>query len=167
MNATLPVAVESVVDLCPFTVRRRVRWIECDPAGVVFAGRFPEFMYAALLLFKKHILGEELPGRGKQLAVDAPAKALEMVYLGSLWPDDEFDMRIYSGGSGRRTSHFLVHAVRSEGAEDVFVGRSSTIYIPGDDRTKSVEVPDQIRQRLDAYAAETGEVPQILGQVMR
>jgi len=37
-------SVEIVVSDSPFTVRRRVRWSDCDPAGAVHTGRFAEYL---------------------------------------------------------------------------------------------------------------------------
>ena len=41
-------SVEHVVSTHPFTVRRRIRWGDCDPAGVVYTGRFVEYLLGAV-----------------------------------------------------------------------------------------------------------------------
>ena len=51
------IATEYVSSTRPFTVRRRVRWSECDPAGVVFAGNFSIYLHNAVALFRTEMLG--------------------------------------------------------------------------------------------------------------
>ncbi len=38
---------EYVTGYAPFTVRRTARWHECDPAGVVYAGNFTDYLLSA------------------------------------------------------------------------------------------------------------------------
>ena len=42
---------EAVVSKQPFTVRRRVRFGDCDPAGVVYTVQFSEYVVSAMDLF--------------------------------------------------------------------------------------------------------------------
>ena len=42
---------EHVVSRVPFVVRRKVRWSDCDPAGVVFTGKFAEYVLDFVTLF--------------------------------------------------------------------------------------------------------------------
>ena len=51
MNDTL----ESVVRDRPFTVRRTIRWADCDPAGVVYAGHYADYLIDTVMHFMRHI----------------------------------------------------------------------------------------------------------------
>ena len=42
-----PVPIEYLLSERPLTVRRRVRWGECDPAGVVYTATFADYAISA------------------------------------------------------------------------------------------------------------------------
>ena len=49
-------AGEYITNETPFTVRRAVRWAECDPAGVVYLGNFPHYLLSAVHLRTRSVL---------------------------------------------------------------------------------------------------------------
>ena len=160
----LPPPHEAVIALAPFTVRRTVRWSECDPAGVVYAGKFPDYMANAVHQFRHHVMKAPVgPGPGR--TYDTPGKALNIVFLGPLWPEDVFDMAVHLGSVGARTVHFHVMATRADNGAPVFAGRLSSIYVAPDDRLRTVPVPDEIRAMLTGYQSACGPAPGALDQV--
>src|SRR5258708_24539280 len=116
---------EEVVSTNPFTVRRVARWTECDPAGVVYTGNFAEYMLSAVHLFRRHVLQASWQEIKSIAKVDTPAKAITMVFNGSLWPDDVFDVTVRVGDIRTRTFDFVVSAVRAHAGTSVFEGRLS------------------------------------------
>ena len=158
----LPPPLEAVVALQPFRLRRQVRWSECDPAGVVYAGQFVGYMLAAVQQFRNHISG---PQQGRSYGT--PGKGLEIEYLSSLWPDQFFDMTVWVGAVGTRTTHLLVEATDSATGTPVFMGRVSSICIPADDRSRSIPVPDALRSALLSYQRDCGPLPSRLERVSR
>ena len=161
------IAIESVVQRCPFTVRRIVRWSECDPAGVVYAGNFTEYMLSAAHLFRQIILGARPGQRDFGRGYGTPGKALSMVFMGPLWPGDVFDMAVYVGELRERTSDLLVHATRVDDKSSVFAGRATTIYVTTEDRKKTVPIPSEVRAAFEQYRAMAPEMPELLNQVSR
>ena len=139
---------EQVVSVDPFTVRRVARWSECDPAGVVYAGTFAEYLLSAVALFRRRLLGRDWARIRSEFGIDLPAKAYSLVFKGSLWPDDLFDTTIRVGSVRSRTFDFLATSVRTGTGEPVFEGVFSTICVSGTDRTVAVPLPDELRQRL-------------------
>lgn len=149
--ASAMIATESVLRHEPFTVRRTVRWHECDPAGVVYAGNFTEYLLSAADLFKQH-----LKVRGRLMTADkrtyhTPGKAMSLIYLSSLWPDDAFDIAVYAGEVHNRTSDVLALASRADDGAPVFMGRLTSIYVSLADRRQTVLIPDDVRATFDAY----------------
>ena len=106
------IATEMIVKRQPFTVRRIVKWAECDPAGVVYAGNFPEYMLSTAHLFRQHVLGAPIGKRDVEQKYGTPGKALSMVFMGPLWPGDVFDMSVHIGELGGTTTDLLINAVR-------------------------------------------------------
>lgn len=135
----------------PFTVRRTVRWHECDPAGVVYAGNFTEYLLSASDLFRQHLT---VAGRG--VAADrreyhTPGKAMSLVYMSSLWPGDQFDIALYMGEVRTHTSDVLALASRVDDGAPVFMGRITSIYVAPEDRRRKVAIPADVRAILDGY----------------
>ena len=138
------VATEYVSSTRPFTVRRRVRWSECDPAGVVFAGNFSIYLHNAVALFRTEVLG----------GFTAPAKAMSLVFHRALWPDDEFDMAVYVSAVRNSTIEFRVVATTGadrRSREKVFDGTVTAICIKKTER-KAAPLPAPTRRLAEAYA---------------
>ncbi len=157
---------EYVACFSPFTVRRIVRWTECDPAGVVYLGNFPEYLISAAHLFRDHLFGNGWIAKDRRSGYQAPGKALSMVFQSPLWPDDVFDMSVYVGPLRTRTMSLLVQARRADDGRDVFAGRVTSIFVAKDDREKTVGIPDSIRKSLVRYD-ETNPAPPALAASLR
>jgi acyl-CoA thioesterase FadM len=147
---------EEVVSSDPFTVRRVARWTECDPAGVVYTGNFAEYMLSAVHLFRRHVLQASWREIKSSQKVDTPAKAITMVFNGSLWPDDVFDVTVRVGGIRTRTFDFVVSAVRADDGTSVFTGSVSAICVDAADRRVAVPIPAGLRDRLEGYRTNAG-----------
>lgn len=140
---------EEVISRSPFRVRRVARWTECDPAGVVYTGQFAEYMLSAVHLFRRHVFESSWQGIREQLGVDTPNKAFSMVFNGSLWPDDVFDVGVRVGEIRKRTFDFEVAAVRADDGSSVFTGTLSAICVKADNRRISTPIPDALRRQLE------------------
>lgn len=138
---------ESVASREPFVVRRRVRWGECDPAGVVYTGKFVDYMLAAVNLFYANLVVSEYRSFLKELDVGTPCRGLEMDFRGALWPEDEFLMRV-GVREIRRTSFDMQVEGYQESGREIFVGRFTAICIPGDGERISVAIPEALRTAL-------------------
>jgi acyl-CoA thioesterase FadM len=144
---------EELISRCPFVVRRVARWTECDPAGVVYAGNFAEYALSAFHLFRRHALGGSLQAIRENAGVDLPAKALSLVFNGSLWPDDVFDMEIYVGEIRTRTFDFEIAATRADDGSSVFTGTLGVICVNAADRRIAAPIPAGLRRGLDETKA--------------
>lgn len=141
---------EAVVSRLPFKVRRRVRWSECDPAGVVYTGKFVDYMLGAVNLFYANLTEKKYRDFAKETGVDTPCRGLEMDFRGALWPDDEFVMTL-SVTSIRTTSFDMqVHAAQDDGRE-VFLARFTPICIPKSGERRSVPLPALYRAALEPH----------------
>jgi acyl-CoA thioesterase FadM len=141
---------ERVISRMPFRVRRRVRWAECDPAGVVYTGKFAEYLLSAVSLFYENLVAGSYRQFTGQLGVDTPCRGLELDFRGALWPDDEFTMMVSVGEIRRSTFDLLVDAVQDSG-RDVFHGRFTPILIPKGGERRSIEIPEAYRAALEPH----------------
>jgi len=145
---------ESVTSREPFVVRRRVRWGECDPAGVVYTGKFVDYMLAAVNLFYANLVESDYRTFLKSQGVGTPCRGLDMDFRGALWPEDEFLMRVRVRELRRASFDMQVDGYQESGRE-IFVGRFTGICIPGNGERTSVAIPDALRAALAQHTYET------------
>lgn len=137
-------ATECVVSVSPFIVRREVRWGDCDPAGVVYTGRYTDYLLGAISLFTEYL------GGGRQLGdvhgVGTPCKAMSFEFIGTLWPNDVMDIHCTIGQIRTRSYDILVQARRPDG-RPVFSAVFSPICVQQDKRI-GTPIPDSLRSVL-------------------
>nr|WP_315593510.1 thioesterase family protein [uncultured Cupriavidus sp.] len=141
-------ATEYVLSESPFVVRRTVRWGDCDPAGVVYTGRFTDYLLGAVGLYTAHMAGGD--GRlGEVHGVGTPCKAMRFEFIGTLWPDDVID--ITCTVAAIRTRSFDLHCVaRRPDGSPVFDAMFSAICVRLD-RREGTPIPDSLRAVLTRY----------------
>lgn len=140
---------ETVVSREPLVVMKRVRWADCDPAGVVYTGKFTEYLLVAV-----NYLFDEL-GSGnyaqwlRTLQVDTPCKGMDLEFHGALWPEDEFEMHCSISAVREHSFDIRVEAKQTDGRR-IFSGRFSPICISREVR-KRVPIPQAMLQALARF----------------
>ena len=142
MNST-----EHVLSVKPFVVRRKVKWGECDPAGVVYTPVFAEYVISAAELFYGSLFGSA-PRMRRELAFETPTRALSFDFRSPLWPDDEFDMAVSVRNIASRTYTLGISASKS--GTPVFDSELTPICLKQDER-RAIEIPARLRSRLEEY----------------
>ncbi len=134
----------------PFVLRQTVKWSDCDPAGVVYTGRFVEYVTTAFRAFLAHILDGNIEAHVARYGVDFPAKAISFVFESSLRPDDRFDVEVRVAGI--RNTTFECEFLGTQGGKPCFTARMTTICVVPVER-KAMRVPDTLRARLEPHLA--------------
>jgi len=143
---------EFVISESPFVVRRVVRWADCDPAGVVFTGRFTEYLLGAVALYTD-FLAEGAASLGAAHGVDTPCRGMSLSFEGTLWPRDEIDILCEIGAIRQRSYDVHCTATRPDGTP-VFTARFSPICVRRDARV-GTDIPASLRAVLQANATHT------------
>lgn len=142
---------EAVTSKQPFTVRRRVRFGDCDPAGVVYTVRFSDYVVSAMDLFLSELLdGPHLKRLGN---VQTPIKALSFVFLAPLRPNDEFDMVVTVREIRTHTFVLGIDAAMVSGTP-LFASVLTPICITS--ARRSVKIPAPLRAALTDYQHKAG-----------
>ncbi|WP_321795998.1 acyl-CoA thioesterase [Caballeronia sp. J97] len=146
---------EYVLSEVPFTVRRTARWADCDPAGVVYTGKFSEYVLSAAALFEQHI-AEATGGSGKSLGelfnVGLPCRGMTFDFTGTLWPNDSIDIRCGIGEV--RTRSFDIHFdARSPDNKPIFTATFSPICVRIDARV-GTDIPAAMKEALKRFASK-------------
>ena len=145
------ISTEHVITTVPFVVRRRAKWGECDPAGVVYTVSFSEYVISAAELFYGFLF-EGTPQRIKdRYGFGTPTRALEFYFRQSLRPDDEFDMTVSVRDIRTRTYVLSIDARTPEG-EGVFHALLTPMCIARGER-RAIEIPAVFRTALERYRA--------------
>ena len=140
---------EALVSREPFVVRKRVRWADCDPAGVVYTGKFSEYLLTAANYFFDHMGQGNYAAWLKTLGVDTPCKGMDLEFHGALWPEDEFDM-VCTVSAIRQHSYDLRVAAVQQGGRRIFTGRFSPICISREVRQR-VAIPGEMLGLLQGF----------------
>lgn len=148
---------ERVIGAFPMTVRRRVKWGECDPAGVVYTPRFAEYVTNTFHLFLEQLLGDPLQQKLRELDIGTPAKAMSIEFKRSLWPDQVFDMTVRVSAIRNRTFDLAMQATDLE-RNDLFAASFTAICV-GYDVREAKPVPDLLREKLEKYRDNCGADP--------
>lgn len=141
---------EYVLSRSPFVVRRRVRWSDCDPAGVVYTGKFTEYVLGFVNLFYSELASEQDYLKWRQsMGVDTPCKGMEYEFHGALWPDDVFDMRCHVSQLREHSYDIQIESTQPDGRR-IFSARFSPICIRRDARVRA-PLPPQLRDALSRF----------------
>ncbi|PTN43322.1 hypothetical protein DAI43_33635 [Achromobacter xylosoxidans] len=108
-------STEYVLSETPFIVRRRVKWGDCDPAGVVYTVTFGEYVLSAAELFYGHLFNGTPQRIKDEHGFGTPTRALSFDFQASLWPDEEFDMCVRV--EEIRTRTYTLHVAGTPQAE--------------------------------------------------
>jgi acyl-CoA thioesterase FadM len=147
-------SVEIVVAERPFTVRRTARWVDCDPAGVVYAGRYTEYLLGAVIHFLRALRGAPV-----ELApeVDLPCKHMALTFQASLRPDDVVDIRLGIGQVRNHSFDIVANARRLDG-RPAFGGVFAPICVRHGQLGAKTPIPFALRQALERHLIVNGSM---------
>ena len=132
----------------PFRHTLRVRYQECDPQGVVYFARYPEYFDIALTELWRQALG------GYQGMVDTGADMVvaeqSVRYRASARFDDLVDVDLSVAHTGN-TSMTWAYTVSREG-ETLVEGTVRHVFIDPPTKTKRA-IPDEVRAALSPFVA--------------
>lgn len=143
--------IEYVITEQPFTVRRTVRWVDCDPAGVAFTGHFTDYLIGAVMHFYAHIgWGPEAKTCNGGLA----CKHMSLTFSKSLPPGSVVDIRIEVGGIRERTFDLYATAFLPDGTV-AFEGVFSPICVTA--HMNSLRLPAALKAVLREHKRILGD----------
>lgn len=146
-------STEKVISTVPCVIRRRVKFGECDPAGVVYTVTFAEYVISAAELFYGCLLGGTPQQAKARLGFGTPSRAMEFDFRSSLRPDNEFDIAV-SVLEIRSRTYVLGFSAQLPDGRDVFEARLTPVCV-GPHERKAIEIPDAFRHALEQYRAAT------------
>ena len=141
--------IEALVSVEPVTVLRRVRWGDCDPAGVVYTPRFADYAVSAYEHFIASLVGDPPQTRLTALGLGFPMKGMDFDFRRSLRSEEDFEMVVRVAAIRTRTFDLSVEG-RLRTGEIAFLIRLSPICVAAETRS-SRPIPPELRGRLEDY----------------
>lgn len=144
---------ERMVSTLPVVVRRRVKFGECDPAGVVYTPVFSEYTLSTYQWFLQAMLGGPMFARMEQIGFDSPIKALTFEFRNMLVTEQVFEMSCRVTDIRTRTFDVeITGRSTTKKPHDIYVAKITPIMVSRNDR-RSIEIPSELRKRIEAYRA--------------
>ena len=144
---------ERMISTLPVVVRRRVKFGECDPAGVVYTPVFSEYTLSAYQWFLQAMLGGPMFAAMKRVGFDSPIKALTFEFRNMLVTEQVFDMTCRVTDIRTRTFDIEVTGrSTTETPHDIYVAKITPIMLSRAEK-RSIEIPSELRKKMEAYRA--------------
>ena len=132
----------------PFSLRIPIRFSHCDPAGYVFFPRFFEMLQAVCEDWFTEQLGENFSEMIIQHRIGQPTAYTECQFIKPVVLGENLDLAIILDKFG--TSSLHLRFIGYVDGEVHLVARSVQVVISLKDG-RPVPIPDELRQRLQAY----------------
>jgi 4-hydroxybenzoyl-CoA thioesterase len=130
----------------PFVVRRRVRFGDCDPGGVIYTPRLSYFVVEAVLDFLSQRLGGPAERRLLDMGIYPPARALAIEFLSPLEWDDEVEIHVRVAELRTHAMSFSVVGYVASSAP-AFTSQLTRVCISPETR-RPVPIPALLREAL-------------------
>ncbi len=129
-----------------YTTKRRVRFGDCDPGGVIYTPRLGYFVVEAVLDFLSDRLGGPAEKRIMEMGVLPPARALSIEFLKPLDWDAEIEIRV---SVHELRTHAITYSIVGElqSGERAFAARLTQVCISPQTR-RPVHIPPALRRAL-------------------
>ena len=143
------------------SIRRHVRFVETDAAGIVHYSNFFRFMEEAEIVFWKSIKHVVHAG-GDCGTISWPRVEANCQFINPLKFDDEFEVKLRVAEKREKTLVFTFHINKLNGPEPVIVarGRIVCVCVQVDRQTnamKSIPIPPDIAELIDAPAKSASD----------
>lgn len=135
----------------PFTVTRRVRWGDCDPAGVIYTPRVNYFVLEAIEDFQLALSGSAWGELLTARDMGAPTVRTEIDYLKAPHPEQDLYISVRLERVGGSSVTYQVESLDDAGTA-YFRARHVCCYV-NNTSFKPVAIPVDIRELLVAYEA--------------
>ncbi len=136
-----------------FEVKRHIYWGDCDPAGIVYTPQFLDMSFQAMEHFwLDHVAIKWVDLQAEQ-GITTPMVHVEMDFSAPARSGDDISIWCGIEKLGRSTIHYRARGMME--GRPLFVVKiiSSMVDVK---RFKAVEIPQQIRQKLEGYTLNLG-----------
>ncbi|MEM9361748.1 MAG: thioesterase family protein [Bacteroidota bacterium] len=131
-----------------FVIRRKIRFGDCDPGGILYTPRIGYFVVEAILDFISACFGAPAEKAILELGVLPPARSLNVEFLKPMAWDDEIEIRV--GLKEIRKSAFVFTVNGFVKLEHTFSAELTQVCIDAETK-QPVKVPDRLGEVLENF----------------
>lgn len=134
-----------------FSVKRRVSWGECDPAGIIYTPRALDYGAETLEAWVRDVLGLTWFEMNTKMNLGMPTVRVEIDYVGVLAVDDDVvcTLIVERLGNSSMTSRITVH----DGAGRDFFHVTIISCLVKKPAFKAMAWPADIKAKIETYMA--------------
>ena len=132
-----------------FIVKRRVRFGDCDPGGVLYTPRISYFVVEAILDFLSECFGASAEKTIMSFGILPPARSFQVEFLKPMAWDDELEIHVTL--KEMRTSAIVFSVGGFVTDEKVFTAELTQVCISADTK-QPTSIPEKMRQALEVVA---------------
>jgi len=139
----------------PLTVTHRVRWGDCDPAGIIYTPKVLDYAVELVEVWNREVLGANWMKLNFEMGMGTPTVRAEVDFISPPAPDHEIISEIRVEKLGNSSITFLING-RDESGAEIYQARLVSCLIAQPD-FKSIPFPDEFRARITAYRQACGD----------
>ena len=143
--------------MVPYVQKRIPKWSETDAAQIVYTVRFVDYAMDAIEGWFENVLNLGWFQMNTEMDMGTPFVKIEMEMKAPLTPHDQLESRVLVERLGRSSLTFDVQGLRNR--EKVCFESRLVCAMVRKSTMQSMPVPDDLRQRVDAYMLECARQP--------
>lgn len=131
-----------------FKIRRRVRFGDCDPGGVLYTPNISFYIVESIRTFMDELLDAPMEKSILDMGILPPAKAFSVEFISFLKWDDEIDINVSIKQVGNSSFTFLINGF-CEGSLTFSAELTQVCMHP--ETKRPAPIPERLRNKLSAY----------------
>jgi 4-hydroxybenzoyl-CoA thioesterase len=152
VDATPSSELETRPETRPFAVTRRVRWGDCDPAGIIYTPRVLDYVMEIMESWYREVVGAPWLALNREMSMGAPTVRVELDFLDAPVPDQELRLDLLVEDLGRSSITFRVSG-RDRAGKAYFRAKLVSCFISRP-AFKPISIPQEFRDRIQAYRTD-------------
>ena len=133
----------------PFTVTRKVKWGDCDPAGIIYTPRVLDYAMEILEAWYREVVGAPWLTLNREMSMGVPTVRAELDFLAAPQPDQDMVLDLLVEDLGRSSITLLVTG-RDRAGKAYFRAKLIACCIARPAFTP-IASPPAFRSRIQAY----------------
>ena len=131
---------------------RRVKWGDCDPAGIIYTPRVLDYAMEILEAWYREVVGVPWLALMRDKSMGVPTVRAELDFLGAPAPDLDLVLDLLVEDLGRSSITLLVNG-RDKAGKAYFRAKLVSCFI-SQPAFKPVAIPPEIRDRIQTYRTD-------------
>jgi len=139
----------------PFIIERKVKWGDCDPAGIIYTPRVLDYAMETLEAWNRDVLGVSWLRLNREMGMGFPTVRAELDFVSAPAADDTVMMELRIGRLGKSSVTFDI--VGRDLEDRVYFRTLVVSCLVKKPAFKSMEIPEDFVDRIRSYQIACGD----------